>query len=289
MVRVVAVAVLAGAVLASVRPAAAQSEKLSGIEAALNADSLGHGAPALPPAPSPKDSTIFGGSISNINPVLDEFSLNIYGQHPMKILFDERTQLFRDGVRIPVHDLAPARFASVQTALDGTSIFAISVHVLSKAPTGDFRGRVLRFNRNSGKLVLSSTSGPPFQVIVPTSATFHRTGQTSFASQASGPQDLKPGALVAVTFTTSNGQGVANHVEVYAVPGSDFVFSGSITTLNMASGTMVLRDPRDQATYQLHFYPAQFGPGQGLHVGERVRVDATFDGFNYSAIDIKPY
>ena len=29
----------------------------------------------------------------------DQFSLRIYGQRPMKILFDERTQVYRDGVK----------------------------------------------------------------------------------------------------------------------------------------------------------------------------------------------
>ena len=289
MVRGVAFAVLAGAALVSAGAVPAQSHKLSGIDAVLQAESAAADAAALPAAPPAKDSTIFGGSIHKIDPVLDEFWLNIHGQRPLKVLFDERTQVYRDGARIPLHDLAPAEYASVQTALDGTSIFAISVHILSKAPTGQFRGRVLNYDSSSGRLVLSSVTGPRFTVKVPASATFERTGQTSFAAQPSGPWDLRPGALVAVTFTASGGQGVAGQVVVYAVPGSRFAFSGRITALDMSSGTMVLLDPRDQRSYQLHFDPAQVEAGETLHIGERVRVDAAFDGNTYTAADITSY
>lgn len=289
MVRVVAVALLAGGVAASVCVASAQPEKLSGIQAALGAESVANGTAPLPPAPSAQDSTIFGGSIRKIDPVLDEFWLNIYGQRPLKVLFDERTQLYRDGVRIPLHDLAPVQYASVQTALDGTSIFAISVHILSKAPTGQFSGRVVRYEAGSGRLTLHAVSGPPFTVIIPASATFQRTGQTSFASQPSGTKDLVPGALVSVTFTTSDGRGIAHHVVVYAVPGSAFVFSGKITALDTSAGTMVLANSHSQRSFELHFYPAQILPGQALHIGEHVRVDATFDGNTYTATNIKPY
>jgi len=71
------------------------------------------------------------------------------------------------------------------------------------------------------------------------------------------------------------------------VPGSSFAFSGSITDLNTAAGTFTLVDPRDQRSYQLHFYPNQLSTP--LHLGQRVRVDATFDGSTYTAVDIAPY
>ena len=289
MVRVIAVALLSGTLLAAVCATSAQPEKSSGMQAVPEAESTASGTAALPPAPSAKNSTIFGGSIRKIDPVLDEFWLNIYGQRPLKVLFDERTHLYRDGARIPLLEFAPAKYASVQTALDGTRIFAVSVHILSKTPTGQFSGRVLRYDPRSGKLTLRAASGPPFAVIVPATATFQRTGQSAFASRPSGREDLAPGALVSVTFTANDGQGIAHHIVVYAVPGSTFAFSGHITALDTSSGTMVLADPRDQRSYQLHFYPAQILPGHALHIGARVRVDATFDGNTYTAIDIRSY
>src|SRR5579863_1204224 len=83
---------------------------------------------AIPPLPSGK-STILGGAIHDVDPVLDRFSLRIVGEKPITILFDERTQVFLDGKKIPLLDLRPASHASVQTILDGTSVFALSVHI----------------------------------------------------------------------------------------------------------------------------------------------------------------
>lgn len=58
----------------------------------------------------------------------------------MKILFDQRTQVFRDGVKIPLLDLKPADHASVQTTLDGEKLFAISIHILSQLHRGGTAG-----------------------------------------------------------------------------------------------------------------------------------------------------
>ena len=52
--------------------------------------------PALPPAPRGK-STIIGGEIRRVDPVRDELTLRVFGQHPVKILFDDRTQVYLDG------------------------------------------------------------------------------------------------------------------------------------------------------------------------------------------------
>src|SRR6185503_4871637 len=87
-------------------------------------------------------STILGGSIRDIDPVLDRFTLHIVGEKPMKILYDQRTQLFVDGKRISLNQLRPAEHASVQTTLDGTDVFAISVHILSQLQQGDYSGQV---------------------------------------------------------------------------------------------------------------------------------------------------
>jgi len=101
---------------------------------------------SLPPLP-PGKTTILGGEIRNFDPVRDQFSLRIYGQRPMKILFDERTQVYRDGVRIPVRDLGFEDHASVQTTLDGASVFAVSIHILAGSQEGECEGRVLKYDR----------------------------------------------------------------------------------------------------------------------------------------------
>lgn len=291
MKRWFAVVLLSG--IAAIPPvtAHAQAGKLSGPQAALAADNASGGRAALPPLPPPDTSTIFGGAIRKVDPLRDQFMLDIYGLHPMKVLYDERTQVFRDGTRIPVHDLQPVDHASVQTALDGTQIFAMRIHILSQTPAGNYRGRVLHYDRDTGILELDASPSPkPIKVVIPVSATFARTGQTAFTSQPSGPSDLKPGALVSVTFAPGGGgHAIASKVVVLAVPGSSFIFSGDITALNMATGTLTLVDPRDGNSYQLSFYPGEIRENQSLRIGLRVRITASYNGGSYLASEIAPY
>lgn len=280
--------VMSGIALALPAGALGQAGDISGTRAAIGADIPPTGKPTLPPLPGGK-STIFGGAIRNIDPVNDQFMLDIYGEHPMKILFDERTQVYRDGVKIPLHDLGTVKHASVQTTLDGTHIFAVSIHILSQLPQGDYRGRVIRYNSSTGQLQIDASPAPPLTVMVSRSASFVRKGQSAFAAQGSGPQDLRPGALVDVTFAAGQGpHAVATQVVVLAVPGVSFIFSGNLTALDTARGSLVLVDPRDQRSYQIVFSPYRIN-GRNLHVGQRVRVVASFNGSDYEASDITVY
>src|SRR5579863_4210552 len=106
-------------------------------------------AAGVPPLPRGK-TTIFGGKIRSIDPVRDQLTLDVFGERPMRILFDERTAVFQDGKRIPLRNFGPAAHASVETTLDGTKLFAVSVHVLSETPDGQYQGRVLGYNSSTG-------------------------------------------------------------------------------------------------------------------------------------------
>lgn len=276
----------------SPQPAAeTQPQMPPGDDAELKAADPTASLPGLPPLPSAKSSTIFGGAIRKIDPVRDQFMLDIYGQRPMKVLFDERTQLYRDGVKIPVHDLGPADHASVQTALDGTRIFAMSVHILSSIPQGQYRGRVLRFDDSTGELRLDAyPSSQPFVVRVPADVPIVREGQSAFTKEGGSRGDLRPGALVHVTFKSGVGSiGVASQVQVLAVPGASFIFSGNIATLDVGTGSLTLTDPRDQKSYRISFTPSAFPLVQNLHIGQHVRVTADFNGSSYLATDITAY
>ncbi len=242
--------------------------------------------PDLPPLPQGK-STILGGEIYRVDPVMDEFQLKVYGEKPMKIFFDERTEVYRDGKRIPLHDLGPATHASVQTMLDGTIVFAASIHILSTQPEGEYEGRVLSYDAGTGVLNLTTEPNrPAFRLVVSNRTTFKRVGQAVFSSAASGPADLAPGSLVQVEFDSNNrGQGVVTEVSVLAAPGASFVFSGTIAELNLAAGTLAVEDPRDNQSYQISF-DAHAEISQRLSIGEHVRIAADYDGEKYVATGI---
>jgi hypothetical protein len=249
-----------------------------------------HGLSAIPALPAGK-STIIGGAIRDVDPVLDRLTLRIVGEKPLKILFDERTQVFVDGKKIPLGDLRASDHASIQTILDGTSIFAISVHILSKAQNGDYRGEVLSYDASSGELQLvSGHGGEPIRVSVSSDTKFSRKGQGSFTSAQSGPADLQRGSLVSIQFEPDGkGRGSVTDVTVFAIPGSQFIFSGNLMSLDMHAGTMVVLDPRDDQSYQIEFNSNTMATFPNVHAGQRVRVTAEYDGTHYLAHEVSAY
>jgi hypothetical protein len=240
------------------------------------------------PAPPHGKSTVIGGEIRQIDVVLDEITLKAYGEKAFKIFFDARTEVYRDGKRISVLDLRPADHASVQTVLDGTKIFALSMHILSKSPEGDFQGRVLSFNAATGELNMSGVlSKQPIKLHVTPSTAITRQGQSSFASASGGQSDLVSGALVSVKFESDKeGRGVVTQIGVLATPGATFVFSGNISAFDMHDGLLVIVDPRDDKSYSITFNPASFPVSQHFSVGQSLRVTANFDGTRYVANEI---
>jgi hypothetical protein len=247
--------------------------------------------PPLPSLPHGK-TTVIGGVIRRIDPVSDQMTLKVYGGgKPMKILFDERTQLYRDGVRTPLDDMRAEDHASVETTLDGDDVFAVSVHMLSRSPQGECEGQVLAFDPRNGEVTLRNTlSGEPIKLRVEARTTIARMGQPAFASSVTGTSDLMRGALISVKFEADNaGAGVADAISILATPGSGFYFSGNVTFLDMHAGLIAITDPRDERSYTIAFDPARFPASRDLHEGERVSVTASFDGKQYVASKLSVY
>jgi hypothetical protein len=260
----------------------------------LNAANPGVNASFLPPlplAPSGK-STVIGGVIRSIDPVLDEMTLGVYGNgKPMKIYFDQRTKFYRDGVKTPLDDMRPNDHASVETLLDGDMVFAASVHMLSGSPEGDCQGQVLAFDPRNGEVtVRNSLSGAPIKLRVEPRTTIARIGQPAFSSSVTGTSDLMMGALISVKFRSDNrGNGIADSISILATPGSGFYFAGNVTYLDVHEGMMAITDPRDQRSYTIAFNPTSFPASRNLHVGSRVGATASFNGKQYVASKLDVY
>jgi hypothetical protein len=239
---------------------------------------------ALPPYPKGR-STVMGGEITSLDPVRDQFTLKIFGGHPIKILFDERTQVFQDGKRISLLDLRPVRHASVETTLDGTKVFALRVHTLSQLPEGESQGKVVAYDAQKGELTLDSQlSREPLELRVPSGVPIVAVGQIAHAAQSTGLAGLMPGSLVDVKFTSgTGGRGVATRIDVLATPGSSFVFRGNLSFLDAHAGQLALVDAEDDQTYRISFDPSLFPVAKELRQGSHVKVTATFDGSKYTA------
>lgn len=238
-------------------------------------------APDLPPSPKGK-TTVIGGAIRNVDRLQDKLTLNVYGGRDMKIFFDARTEIYRDGQRVALSDLKPGERISVETLLDGEAVFARSIHMLTQSLDGECRGQVVSFNRADGVLSIRDGIAPDaIKVHIPATAVIVGQGQET-ASAA----NLGPGALVDVTFASDgDGRAVARQVSILATPGTPFVFSGVVDFLDFHSGLLVIHDPRDDKKYEISFAPEQSKRGE-LREGIGVSVTAAFDGSRYKAQQI---
>ncbi len=250
------------------------------------------GSPSLPTMPSGR-STVIGGSIRGVDGVRDQFTLNVFGGRTLKILFDARTQVFRNGLRSPLRDLRPGDHVSVETVLDATTVFARSIHMLSVLPEGECQGQVLAYDAGSRELTVRDVlSRQPFKLRVPAGTAIVGQGQaasstaspTTASSADSGFSGLATGTLISVKFQSDNkGHGVASQIVILAAPGTAFVFVGNVAFLDLHLGQLVLVDPRDEKRYEVFFDSARFPVSRELHEGADVTVTADFDGARYVA------
>jgi hypothetical protein len=284
MNRSFAALILGGVLAAELLTTGARAEQSGNPQFGMETESASVKFPAMPVAPLGK-STIMGGTIQKLDLVRDQFQLKAFGQRPMTILFDERTQVYRDGKKIQLRDLRSDSIASIQTVLDGSNVFAISIHLLSQAPEGEYQGQVLSYDAVSRELALSSgSSRDPVKLVVPMNTPITRVGQVDLTSSHAGLSDLVRGTLISLTFEPNKvAQGIASRIEILATPGSAFVFSGSLSSLDMHTGQLILIDPRDEKRYEIVFSPSRLPASRTLHEGDNIRVVATFDGSRYVA------
>jgi len=288
MGRIFAAILLSSVTITQLLFAEARAEQTANKQFIASPEGAAGSLPSLPPIPRGK-STVMGGSISNVDPVRDQLALNVSGgKQRMKILFDERTQVYRDGIKVKLSDLRPDDHASIETVLDGTSVFALSIHMLSKTPEGECEGQVLNYNAGSSELTVNDVlSREPVKILVPTGLAVTREGQAATSSISVEPSPFIKGTLISVKFKSDNeGHGIANQIAVLATPGSSFIFSGNVAFLDLHSNLLVVVDPRDEKSYKISFDPAHFPVSKDLHEGANVKVTASFDGTHYVASDI---
>jgi hypothetical protein len=242
------------------------------------------GLPALPPLP-PGKATVMGGEIHNVDPVRDQFTLKVPGGHPIKLLYDARTQIYRDGAKVAPGGLRSGDRASVETVLDGTNVFALVIHMLSRPPEGEYQGQVMSYDPRSRQLtVTSDLSREPIRLLVPPNTPTIREEQATSSSTRASAANFVAGTLLSVKFESDNqGRGVASQIAILATPGSSFVFSGNIASLDLHTGLLVLVDPSSDKSYELSFDPARIPLTRNLHLGEHATVTASFTGARYVA------
>jgi hypothetical protein len=292
MGRFLAVAILGSVAFAqSSSSVGSKSAQDQGARPASRLESSLSGPSGLPPMPQGK-GTVIGGAIRRVDRVRDQFTLDVFGGRTLKVLFDLRTQVYRDGLKSALRDLRAGDHVSVETVLDGTTVFARSIHLLSGSPEGECQGQVMKYDPDDRELTIRDVlSRGPVRLRVPAGTAIVRQGQAAASSGDIGSSDLATGTLISVKFQSDNqGRGVASEIAIVATPGTVFAFVGNVAFLDLHSGLLVLVDPRDDKHYDVFFDSARFPMSRELHEGANVRLTADFDGSRYVAktITINP-
>jgi hypothetical protein len=235
--------------------------------------------PTLPPVPRAQ-ITLLGGTIDTLDRVRDRLVLRTFGGGHIKILFDQRTRIYLDRMTTGhQRDLHRGQRIHVDAVLDGTQIFAQSIHVLSQAPTIERDGQVESYQASTGDLTLRDSSlATTLKVQLSASTVIHRNDRLI------SPTEIHPRALVSIAFQPdAGGRAVALEVSVLAEPGDKFTFSGLIMHLDMRTRLVVLEDPRDQKTFEIFLDPSKVQETESLHEGTSATIAAIFDGNRYVA------
>ena len=234
----------------------------------------------LPPLPQGK-TTLVGGTVHSIDQIRNRLTVQPFGGKAMKISFDERTHIYRDGVPSTQLVIHKGDRVYVDTMLDGTRVFARNIRVVTGTQAADARGQITSNNAATGRItVQDELSARPVTFRVTPTTAVSGAGLSSVAQ-------LQPGSLVTVKFVPDrSNRDVAQQISVIAAPGSVFTFYGRITYLNMSTRSLAVDNQSDKKTYDIKFTPAAVDP-QMLGEGKQVLVKAHFDGTGYTADNIQ--
>lgn len=252
----------------------AEDEQSSDLETGVHARDLLDDLSPL----APGKATLVGATVVSLDRVRDQITVRPFGGRDMKIIFDARTHVDRDGNPSSEHDLQKGDRVYIDTVLDGTQIYARNIRVRTQLPTGEGRGQVAEYDTATRTLVLTDA-------LARTSARFRLSAEAAVkeGDKTIPASSLRVGQLVVVEFqpAAKSDTAVARHVTVLASPGASYVFNGRVSYLNLGSAMVVIIDPRDQKSYEV-----RLGPGVSateLREGQDVTAYTIFDGGQYTA------
>lgn len=235
-------------------------------------ESLFHREP-LPDGPV----ALIGGTVEELDRLRNRLKVKATGGGTKTITFDERTSVLRDGQAVTYDKIRKGDRVHVDTILYQQKVFARGVRIHTQAAAAGARGQVTAYDPGTGTIMLlDELSGVPVEFRVD-SSTQIRSGEA-----AGRAADLIPGTLVTVQFLSeAEAMGTAREITILAKPGTDFVFAGAITNIDLRSNVFSVANKSDEKTYDLLFDPAQVQDLQQLKIGSEVVVSAVFSGKGY--------
>jgi hypothetical protein len=234
----------------------------------------------VPKLPEGKVSLV-GGTVLKIDQIRNRLVLEPFGGgEKLKMSFDERTRVFRDGTETTQIAIHKGDRAYIDTMLDNGRVFARNIRVQSQAGPADASGQVESFDASSGVLRLrDQLSSEPITFRIDAGTAIRRDGRVNSLAE------VKPGSLVTLRFAPGGrARGVVKEISIIAVPGTSFTFAGKVTHLDLRSRTFAVENQSDGKTYDMTFDPSKME--KDLFVGSDVTVVATFTGTGYQAENI---
>lgn len=239
------------------------------------------GDPLLDVPPLPRGNvTVIGGTVQKIDQIRNRLVVSPFGGgEKLKMTFDERTHVFRDGTETTQMAIHKGDRVYVDTMLDGPRVFARNIRLQSQAGPADASGQIEALNVSSGVLTLrDQLSAEPVSFRVDSGTVVKREGQSSTLAE------VKNGSLVTLKFAPGGrARGVVKEISIIAVPGTSFTFAGRVTHLDLRSKTLAVQNSSDGKTYDIIFDPAKVQGEDNLVVGAQVTVVAVFTGSGYQA------
>ena len=237
--------------------------------------------PRIASQPLPKKKlSLIGGTVREIDPIRNRMIVDIYGGKEMKLIFDDRTKVTRNGAEVNPLIIRKGDRVYLDTQLGtGDKIFAKQIQIVTKFEAADLNGQIVNFDPKTRTIELrDQLSAAPFRFIVDQDAAITANG-----GKAASMANLQPGALVVAHF--NNGQGGRSSIRdinILAAPGAEFTLYGRVNHLDLRSGVLAVQNRADDKAYEVKFSPAQFKLDD-LTIGSEVSVTARFDGQEYVA------
>jgi hypothetical protein len=229
--------------------------------------------PELPPVPR-RNATLIGGTLERLDRVRDEMTLHVFGGGKMTAFFDPRTRVYRGGKTASLADLRQGERVYLDTILDGTTVFARAIRLSAASAAGQSQGIVLQY-RNDELTLRDGLAPSPVPIRLNSSTRFVMDGHAVPAST------LTSGSLIAVTFDAQgNGHDLAREINILALPGTRYTFTGRVMHIDLRTGLLVLISSVDHKTYEIYL-DSTVTPDNNLQPGANVTVVASFEDSRY--------
>jgi hypothetical protein len=214
--------------------------------------------------------------------VRDELTIRVFGGGKMKIAFDPRTKILRNGDPALPSDLRRGDHVSIDTILNNGIVFARNIRLTTSIP-GESQGTVVGYHDGSRELDVRDRLSPRvIKLRLSAQTRVIDQGKTASAS------DLIRGTLVSIKFGPQReGHNTVQEITVLAVPGRNFTFVGHVTNLDLHAGLIVLTSSTDGKTYEIYFDPSEVKLEDTVAQSADITVVTRFDGNRYVAHSVK--